>query len=121
MTSLRLHFRRAGAPADAWETVDLPPASSVGIAGGSWDGASVSAALVWLQRHHDASLGFSLSCRRGLCDVCALRIDGTVATACTTPLRDGMRLEPAKDALARAGTIIDLSLVRRARFDPTSS
>lgn len=118
MNGLRLHFRRAGEPADAWETVELPPAPS---GGGSWEGASVSTALVWLQRHHDASLGFSLSCRRGLCDVCALRIDGTVTTACTTPLRDGMRLEPAKDALARAGTIIDLSLVRRARFDPSST
>ncbi len=115
MSGVRLYLRRAGS--QDWETVDLPPAREAGLVGPDWSGASVSLALQWVQRHHDPSLAALLSCRRGICDVCAVRIDGKTVTACTTPVRAGMRIEPAKDRLAQAGLVLDLSLVRRARLD----
>lgn len=114
MTTIQL--RRAGSPKDEWETIDLPSPAEAGLTATSWNEVSASAALAWIQRKTDPSLAFLLSCRRGLCDVCAVRIDGKVVTACTTPVRDGMRIEPTKDKLALAGTIIDISLVRRARI-----
>lgn len=112
----RIHLRRAGSAQDAWETIDLPAPAEAGLAAASWSEISASTALAWIQRRTDPSLAFLLSCRRGLCDVCAVRIDGRVVTACTTPVRDGMRIEPTKDKLALSGTIVDLSLVRRARI-----
>jgi 2Fe-2S iron-sulfur cluster binding domain len=110
-----IHLRRAGSIKDDWETILLPSPTEAGISASNWGEVSASAALAWIQRENDPSLAFLLSCRRGLCDVCAVRIDGKVVTACTTPVRDGMRIEPTKDKLALAGTIIDISLVRRAR------
>jgi hypothetical protein len=111
-----IHLRRAGDAPDEWEAIDLPSPADAGLAATSWSEVSASAALAWIQRKTDPSLAFLLSCRRGLCDVCAVRVDGKVVTACTTPVRDGMRIEPTKDKLALAGTIIDISLVRRARI-----
>ena len=112
----RIHLRRAGGAKDDWETIDLPSPAEAGLAATSWYEVSASTALAWFQRNTDPALAFLLSCRRGLCDICAVRIDGKVVTACTTPVRDGMRIEPTKDKLALAGTIIDISLVRRARL-----
>jgi hypothetical protein len=111
-----IHLRRAGSRKDDWEAIELPSPAEVGLAATSWSEVSTSTALAWIQRRTDPSLAFLLSCRRGLCDVCAVRSDGRVVTACTTPVRDGMRIEPTKDKLALAGTIIDISLVRRARI-----
>jgi len=82
----------------------------------------VSTALQHLQRTADPQLGYALSCRRGLCKLCAMRIDGEVQTACTVPLHDGIRVEPAKARLALLDTVVELSLVRHARADsPTES
>lgn len=118
MSGVHLHLRLAGDPDGAWRTVALPPPAEAGLAAASWGEASVSVsvALAWIQRGLDPSLVALLSCRRGLCSVCAVRIDGHVATACTTPVRDGMRIEPARDALVLSGRAVDLSLVRRARL-----
>jgi hypothetical protein len=112
---VRIHLRRAG---QAWEAIDLPSPAEAGLNAATWAEASISTALAWIQRHLDPSLAFGFSCRRGLCDICAVRVDGKVVTACTTPLRDGMRIEPTKDRLAVADTIVDISLVRRAVLTP---
>jgi succinate dehydrogenase/fumarate reductase-like Fe-S protein len=117
---MRIHIRlkREGA-GDDLTTFDLPNPRSAGIAAESWSGASVSAALQYLQREIDPALGYSLSCRRGLCDTCAMRIDGVVTTACTTPLHEGILIEPAKESLFLRDTVVELSLVRKARLMPS--
>jgi hypothetical protein len=102
---------------DTPSTYILPSPEEAGIGASDWSGVSVSSALQYLQRAVDPALAFSLSCRRGLCNVCAMRIDGVVTTACTTPMRDGILIEPARSALLLRDTVIELSLVRRARMD----
>ena len=109
---LRLH--RPDRPGEL-VTFDLPPPAQAGIAADDWAGISVSAALQYLQREVDPALGYALSCRRGLCNICAMKIDGEVVTACTTPMHDGILVEPARDSLALRDTVVELSLVRRAR------
>lgn len=115
MTRPTIHLRLAGDEAGTWRTITLPPLPQPGIHAATWAGASVSAALAWLQRTRDPGLAALLSCRRGLCNLCAVRIDGQVVTACTIPVRDGMRIEPARGHLALSGMVMDVSLVRRAR------
>jgi len=108
----------------AASTVDLtlPPPREAGLGQDTWEGVSVSTALQVLQRTADPQLGYALSCRRGLCKLCAMRIDGEVQTACTVPLHDGIRVEPAKARLALLDTVVELSLVRHARAEsPTES
>jgi len=106
---MQIHLRllRAGEP--DWQEVTLPDTRD-------WSGVSVSAALQYLHRENDPDLAYLLSCRRGLCNVCAMRIDGIVTTACTTEVRDGMRIEPAKPALVLKDTVVEVSLVRRQRI-----
>ncbi len=110
-----LVLHRDGAPTPV--EVELPPAGDSGLGIDRWEGASVSSALQALQRGVDPRLGYALSCRRGLCKLCAMRIDGEVRTACTVPLHDGIRIEPAKHRLALVDTVVELSLVRHARID----
>jgi succinate dehydrogenase/fumarate reductase-like Fe-S protein len=92
--------------------VQLPPPAGLGLGIDSWEGASVSTALQYAQRVFEPNLGYSLSCRRGLCKLCAMRIDGEVKLACTVPLHEGIRIEPAKPKLALHDTVVELSLVR---------
>jgi succinate dehydrogenase/fumarate reductase-like Fe-S protein len=114
---MRIHIRLARNGANSQITsYDLPPAAEAGINAQSWEGASVSTALQYLQRAVDPRLAYVLSCRRGLCNVCAARIDGKVQTACTTPLHDGIVIEPARDSLLLRDTVVELSLVRKARI-----
>lgn len=94
----------------------LPPPREAGIHAEDWSTVSVSAALQYLQRAVDPTLASVLSCRRGLCNVCAMRINGMVVTACTTPVADGMHIAPASGKLVLQDTIIELSLVRKARL-----
>ncbi|MDY0747663.1 2Fe-2S iron-sulfur cluster-binding protein [Paucibacter sp. R3-3] len=107
----------------AERTLDLtlPPAAEAGLGLSDWSGASVSTALQVLQRTLDPQLGYALSCRRGLCKVCAMRIDGEVQTACTVPLHEGIRIAPAKPSLALLDTVVELSLVRSARIASSNS
>lgn len=118
---MRIHLTlyRDGAPRRI--DVDLPPAHEAGLGLTDWEGASVSTALQVLQRTLDPRIGYVLSCRRGLCKVCAMRIDGEVQTACTVPLHEGITIEPAKERLALLDTVVELSLVRKARAPSTLS
>lgn len=92
--------------------IRLPPPAGLELGIDNWEGASVSTALQYAQRVFEPNLGYALSCRRGLCKLCAMRIDGEVKLACTVPLHDGIRIEPAKPRLALHDTVIELSLVR---------
>jgi len=96
------------------QAVSLPPPGDLGLGIRHWEEASVSTLLQYLQQHQEANLGYALSCRRGLCKLCAMRIDGEVQLACTVPLREGMRIAPAKLKHALHDTVIELSLVRHA-------
>jgi succinate dehydrogenase/fumarate reductase-like Fe-S protein len=98
------------------ETFELPDAAKAGLGIKSWEDASVSIALRYIQRHLDPTLAYVLSCRRGLCNVCAVRIEDEVVTACTTPVTDGMIVEPTRDRLLLRDTVVELSLVRKARI-----
>lgn len=111
-----IHLHRSAA-GPAPNLYILPSPAEAGIGASDWSEVSVSSALQYLQRAVDPALAFALSCRRGLCNVCAMRIDGVVTTACTTPMRDGIVIEPAREALLLRDTVIELSLVRRARAD----
>ena len=112
---IRLRLGRKGEE-DKITDFDLPPPSEAGISAESWSGASVSTALQYLQRAVDPSLAYVLSCRRGLCNICAIKVDGKVLTACTTPLHENILIEPARDTLLLQDTIVELSLVRKARI-----
>ncbi len=112
---MRIHIRRETvASGIAAQTFELPDASAIGLK--SWEDASVSIALQYIQRHFDPTMAYALSCRRGLCNVCAVRIGDDVVTACTTPVVDGMTIEPTRDKLLLRDTVVELSLVRRARI-----
>jgi succinate dehydrogenase/fumarate reductase-like Fe-S protein len=112
---VKIHVRRAPvASGIAAETFDLPDAAQIGLK--SWEEASVSIALQYIQRHFDPTMAYVLSCRRGLCNVCAVRIGDDVVTACTTPVVDGMTIEPTRDKLLLRDTVVELSLVRKARI-----
>ena len=62
-------------------------------------GTSIMGALRHIQENIDPTLAFDCSCRIGICKACALRVDGEVVMACSTAIRDGMKIEPvnAKD------------------------
>jgi len=110
-----LHVRRGDRAAGELVTYDLAAVPG-NCAVPDWSGASVSTALKYIQRHLDPDLAYLLSCRRGLCNICALKVDGTVRAACVTPLRSGMVIEPTRGPLLLRDTITELSLVRKARI-----
>ena len=78
---------------------------------------SISDALQYIAQTHDARLGYYLSCRRGLCACCTVRVDGEIAMACVTPVKDGMVVEPYRKDLVVVGTVVDLSMTRKSRFE----
>lgn len=78
---------------------------------------SISDALQYIAQAHDPRLGYYLSCRRGLCACCTVRADGEVAMACVTPVKEGMVIEPYRKDLVVAGTVVDLSMARKSRFE----
>jgi len=85
--------------------------------GQPWATLSVSAALAYVQRHLDPTLAYVLSCGRGSCNICVVRIDGEVVTACTTPVSPDLLVEPAREALQVKDMIVDLGLVKKARLE----
>ena len=75
---MRIHIRLGRNTSDKITTYDLPSPKEAGISAASWEGASVSTALQYLQRVVDPSLVYVLSCRRGLCNICWL--DGHISS-----------------------------------------
>jgi succinate dehydrogenase/fumarate reductase-like Fe-S protein len=114
---MKIHVRRTTLDAGGTtQTFLLPDPRAAGLGIDRWEEASVSIALQYIQRHVDPGLAYALSCRRGLCNICAVKIDDEIVTACTTPVADGMTIEPSRDKLLLRDTVVELSLVRKARI-----
>jgi succinate dehydrogenase/fumarate reductase-like Fe-S protein len=70
----------------------------------------VSNVLQYINRNIDGTLGYYLSCRRGICAACAVRINGKNEMACVTPIADGMVIEPTKIQLLVRDTVVHLGM-----------
>ncbi|WP_052730352.1 2Fe-2S iron-sulfur cluster-binding protein [Sphingomonas sp. SRS2] len=86
--------------------------------GQDWASLSLSAAMAYVQRRYDPSLAYALSCGRGSCNICVVRIGDEVVTACTTPVTDDVLIEPARQKLQVKDVIVDMGLVKKARIAP---
>jgi succinate dehydrogenase / fumarate reductase iron-sulfur subunit len=71
-------------------------------------GLSVLGVLQFIYDHLDSGIGFSSSCRIGLCASCLVRVNGKVLRACTTMAEDQMLIEPYKDAAVIRDLISEL-------------
>jgi succinate dehydrogenase/fumarate reductase-like Fe-S protein len=78
--------------------------------------SSISGALQLLSRTEDGTIGYYLSCRRGMCACCVVRANGNICMACVTPVVDGMVIEPIRLDIQICDTVVDLSMGRDHRF-----
>ncbi|OAT83604.1 2Fe-2S iron-sulfur cluster-binding protein [Desulfotomaculum copahuensis] len=62
--------------------------------GVAYQGRTVLDVLVDIQSHYDPTLAFPVSCRRGLCGGCRIKVNGLEVPACRTPAGREMTLEP---------------------------
>lgn len=79
-------------------------------------GASVSNILQYINRNIDGTLGYYLSCRRGMCAACVVRINGKNEMACVIPAFDGMVVEPTKMQLLVKDTVVHLGMPPGSEF-----
>lgn len=84
-------------------------------------GLSVSNLLQHISRHLDGSVAYYLSCRRGLCAACVVRVDGRNQKACVIPAYDGIVIEPANTRLIVKDSVIHLGMPRKSEFNPGNS
>ena len=78
--------------------------------------SSISSALQLLSRTKDSTIGYYLSCRRGMCACCVVRANGAICTACVTPVIDGMVIEPIRQDIQVCDTVVDLSMAKDHQF-----
>lgn len=81
------------------------------------EGASISNVLQHISRHIDGSVAYYLSCRRGLCAACVVRIKGQNEMACITLAYDGIVIEPTNQRLLIKDTVVHLGMPRESEFD----
>lgn len=60
------------------------------------EGSSVSNALQYVNEEYDGGLAHYLSCRRGVCAGCMVRVNGKAVLACTELVHGDMVIEPIK-------------------------
>ena len=60
------------------------------------EGASVSNVLQGINEEHDGGLAHYLSCRRGVCKGCMVRVNGKAVLACTELVQGDMVIDPVK-------------------------
>jgi succinate dehydrogenase/fumarate reductase-like Fe-S protein len=106
---VRVTLVRGPAPnGNSWEqTYEIPD-----IGGGS-----VSDALQYISEHIDGSVAYYLSCRRGLCAACVVRLKGENIKACVVPAYDGIVIERANERLLIKDTVIHLGMPQECEFD----
>ena len=74
------------------------------------EGCSVSNVLEFICEEYDGGLAHYLSCRRGVCSGCMVRVDGKPVLACTEIVKGDMTIEPVnrnrivKDLVVRSST-----------------
>lgn len=66
------------------------------------DGLSVTNVLYRILEEHDGSVAYRVSCHRGLCASCLMRVNGKPKLACCEPVEEiDLTLEPAFKDLRR--------------------
>jgi succinate dehydrogenase/fumarate reductase iron-sulfur protein len=63
-------------------------------------GSSVSDVLEKLNRQHDGALAYQVSCRRGVCGCCTIKVNGRPKLACCTEAKGDLTLEPLSTSRA---------------------
>jgi succinate dehydrogenase / fumarate reductase iron-sulfur subunit len=71
-------------------------------------GQSVTGVLRAINELHDGSLAYRVSCHRGICASCIMRINGKQRLGCVTEVTDDVELQPA------LGTVIKDLVVEQA-------
>ena len=84
-------------------------------------GLSVSNLLQHISRHIDGTVAYYLSCRRGLCAACVVRVDGRNQKACVIPAYDGIVIEQANTKLIIKDSVIHLGMPRKFELDPRNA
>ncbi len=84
-------------------------------------GYSVSNVLQYISRHLDGTVAYYLSCRRGLCAACVVRVGGKNRMACVIPAYDGIVIEPANTRLLIKDTVIHLGMPPKHECDPSAA
>ena len=94
------------------------PATRTDVAYDLPDGTrmSVSNALQYINRRIDGSMAYYLSCRRGLCAACIMRIDGRNVKACVVEAVDGMKIEPVNDDMLVKDTVVHFGVSKKMSF-----
>lgn len=82
-------------------------------------GASISNVLQYISRHLDGTVAYYLSCRRGLCAACVVRINGQNEMACVTLAVDGMVIEPTQKRLMVKDSVVHLGMPKSSELDIT--
>jgi succinate dehydrogenase/fumarate reductase-like Fe-S protein len=77
------------------------------------EGSSVSNILQYINEEYDGGLAHYLSCRRGICAECMVKVNGKPALACTEIVRGDITIEPIK----REWVIKGLLIIRPKRDD----
>ena len=80
-------------------------------------GYSVSNVLQYISRRLDGTVAYYLSCRRGLCAACVVRVEGRNQRACVIPAYDGIVVEPANPRLWIKDSVIHLGMPPKHEFD----
>ena len=88
------------------------------------DKMTVFSVLDYVRDNYDSSLAYYKSCRIGRCSGCIVEIDGKNKLACTTPVKDGMKIGPAKGHKVIRDMVTeypgDFSFtIRQDKFDPS--
>ena len=60
------------------------------------EGFTVSNVLQYINEEFDGGLAHYLSCRRGICTGCLVKVNGKAVLACTELVHDDITIEPVK-------------------------
>ncbi len=58
-------------------------------------GLSVTGALRLINEQHDGSLAYRVSCHRGICASCIMRVNGKQLLGCVTEVTGDLEVQPA--------------------------
>lgn len=60
------------------------------------EGSTVSNVLQYINEEHDGGLAHYLSCRRGICAECIVRVNGKTVLGCMELVRGDITIEPVR-------------------------